>query len=126
MSRENIKEKFFPSVIKAVILSLVITLSAILIFALILKFSNLTNTAVKIVNQFIKVVAIFIGCFFSLRGDKGLIKGAVSGALFAFLAYLLLGLICGNMPFNVGILLEILFGTAIGAISGILTVNVRN
>lgn len=125
MSRENIKGGFFVEIIKATITAVIIALSSILLFALILRFSNLSNGAVKTVNQFIKAVSIFVGGLTAFKSAKGLIKGAVLGVSFVIIIYLLLGLICGNLTFSPIFLLEILFGLIIGILSGIVSVNVK-
>jgi len=123
--KERLKGKIIPSVLRAVLTSLILSLTAVLIFAFILKFTNLNNATIKTVNQFVKAVCIFIGCYFSIREEKGLIKGGLAGGVFSFLVCLILGLIYGKLP-NIGyFLLEILFGIIIGVISGILSVNVR-
>ena len=125
MSRENIKGGFLIEIIKATIASVIIALSSILLFALILRVSNLSNGAIKTVNQFIKAVSIFVGAITAIKRGKGLIKGAVLGVSFVIIIYLLLGLICGNLTFSPIFLLEILFGLIIGILSGIVSVNVK-
>lgn len=118
------KSEFFASVIKAFATAVVVSLAAVLAFALIVKITGLGETAIKTVNQFIKVISIFIGCFILLKNGAGLIKGAIVGAAYCVVLYLIF-LIAGGNSFSVAFWLDLLFCTAIGAVSGIITVNVR-
>ena len=65
------------NLVKAVLISLIFSCVSILIFALVLYLFSIPNEAIKPVNCLIKVMATFIGCFFSIKGEKGFIKGLV-------------------------------------------------
>ena len=116
---------FFSSVVKSTALAVICALLGILAFAVVVKFTTPDDAIIKTVNQFIKIVAVFIGCFFSVRGTLGLIKGAVSGALFTALLYAIFALMSGSSLFGIQSLIDCAFTTAIGAIAGVLAVNVR-
>lgn len=121
---EKTESSFIVQVIKGVVLSVICSLIGILIFALILKVATLSNLAVKSVNQFIKAISIFIGCFFSLKGSKGLIKGLLIGVFWAVIVYLIFLLLgSGESLTSVGV--DVLFGGLVGVISGIATVNMK-
>lgn len=119
------EQKFFPSIIKGALCAVIITLFSVLIFAFIVKFALLNNGVIKAVNQFIKIISIFLGCAFFIRGNMGLIKGAILGALTTIITYLLFSLFSGVVAFNGSFLLDVLFTAIIGAISGILAVNFK-
>ena len=77
------------TVIKSAILSFILSLVFVLIFALIVKLANVDGTAVGIVNQAIKIVSAFLGVLFAVNERNGwFLKGALGGALFAFVAFL--------------------------------------
>ena len=121
---ENVKE-FFSGIIKAVFSAVIITLVGVLIFAGIVKFALLGQGVIKAVNQFIKILAIFLGCSFSIRCKNGLIKGILMGFLTTVITYLLFSLFCGEMMFGNNFLLDLIFTSVIGAISGIISVNIK-
>lgn len=116
---------FLTSVIKATALSLISSLVGILLFALIVKLVALSDGTVKTVNQFIKVIAVFIGCFFSVKGKLGIVKGGISGALCTVLLYAVFALMSGSGIFSVQTLADMLFTAVVGGIAGIIAVNLR-
>ena len=122
--KEGIKTSF-SSVIKATFLTVIASLIGILIFAGIVKFADISDIAIKVVNQFIKVVAVFTGCFFSLEKSKGLIKGAAAGIMATLILYLIFAFLSGGETFGVTMLVDMLFMAVVGAISGVIAVNLR-
>ena len=116
---------FLSSIIKGVLTTIIVMLIGILIFAFIAKNAMLNNGAIKAVNQFIKALSIFLGCFFSLKVNNGLIKGALIGLLSGVLIYALLSLFTGEQIFNAQCLIDLIFTLIVGAISGALAVNVK-
>lgn len=119
------KNGFFISILLSAGLSIICALIGILIFALIVKFTNFNSGVIKAVNQFLKVIAIFIGCFFILKQGKGAIKGLLSGIIFTIILYLIFSLISGSFNFGVSFIVDLLFCAIIGAICGIISVNVK-
>ena len=119
------KESFFSGIIKGALTAVIITLVGVLIFAGISKATLLNNSVIKAVNQFIKILAIFLGCSFNIRGNNGLIRGGVLALLSTVITYLLFSLFCGVSAFNQNFLFDLIFTIIIGAISGIITINVK-
>lgn len=119
-------KSFFVPILKATALAITCSLCGILLFAVVVKFAALSSTVVKTVNQFIKVIAVFIGCFFSVNGKLGIVKGAVSGALCTLLLYAIFSLLSGSALFGMQMLTDLAFTGAIGAIAGVLAVNFKS
>ena len=121
------EDKFFKPILKGVITSLCVSLVAILLFAFILRFTSVSDNIISPVNQVIKGVAIFLGVFFGLKKVKenGIINGALIGFFFIILAFLVFSLLDGTFLFNRTLLNDIIFGTIIGAICGIICVNLK-
>ena len=118
-------KKFISSVIRATLLALIISLVGILVFAVLVKWTAPTETLIKTVNQFIKVLAVFIGCFFMVKGNGGLIKGALAGATSTLLIYAVFALMSGAPLFSAEMLIDVLLTAVVGGISGIVSVNLR-
>lgn len=112
--------------LKATIFSVIVTLMGVLLFALILRFTTLPTSVVKPVNQFIKILSIFLGCFYCLSQGKGILKGIISGIFFALTINLIFSLFSGESIAMGNLALELLFCAVIGAICGIISVNLKN
>lgn len=111
------------NLIKGILIALLFTCISILLFALVLYLFSIPNEAVKPVNCLIKVLAVFIACFFSIKGERGLIKGCIYGGIITLVTYLFFLLLSGVNSFNFSFLWEVLLGVAVGGISGIVAVN---
>ena len=116
---------FFRSIIKGVFTTVIITLISVLIFGVVIKIATLNGGVIKAVNQFIKMISIFLGCFACVRGSSGMIKGGLTGILSTIAVYLIFSLLCGGMDFDFAFVLDLVFGLIIGAISGIISVNTK-
>ena len=95
------------------------------IFALIISLTGLGGVVIKSVNQFIKVLSIFLGCSFFIRSSGGLIKGAIVGVVYSALMLALFSLFGAGEMVGKNFYIELIFGGIIGAISGIMSVNVK-
>lgn len=124
--RENVTDnKTFPCIFKGVAIAIIITLIGILIFAFIIKVAYFNSSVIKAVNQFIKVISIFLGCFMFIRQNKGIIKGGLIGCFSAVITYLIFAFMGGELNFGAGFILDVIFQVVIGIISGIIAVNVK-
>ena len=123
MRQNSLEGGFLSTLLKSVILSVLLTLSAVLIFSAVVKSAGLDSNVIKWVNQFIKVVSVFVGCFFSVHGKLGLVKGGLSGILYSVVVFTIFALIAGVSPFGAQLIIDCLFTCAIGAISGVIAVN---
>lgn len=121
--KEGFIKEFVSPIIKGVLFSISLTLISILLFAIVVKVTVFSSIAVKIVNQFIKIVSVFLGCLLFLKGGKGLIKGGIVAILYVFLINSIFSLISG-VGFSVSFL-EILLCLAVGVISGIISINLK-
>ena len=118
------RAQFWKTTGRGVSLAIIVCLAAVLIFALMIQFTGLPESVIMPVNQFIKVLAIFIGCFFSLRGSKGWLKGGLVGLIAGGLTFLLFALL-GGFPSGLRILWDLLFCVGVGILSGIISVNLK-
>ena len=125
MAEGGTVKKGAAEITKAVLVTLIFSLVAVLILAVLVRTSLLSDGAVKLVNQFVKVLAVFLGCYTSVRDGKGLLKGGIAGALGTLVTCLVFSLISGSLPTALALGLDELFGTAIGGVSGIVAVNLK-
>ncbi len=120
---EGVVKEYLLPIIKATLFAICVTLVSILLFALIVKITTFSHLGVKVVNQFIKIVAIFLGCFFFIKEGKGLVKGGVIGLLYWIFINLIFAMISKvKVRFSI---IELVLCLLIGIISGIISVNVK-
>ncbi len=120
--RSNISSRgFVPQIFKGVTIALLITLASVLIFAFILSAFDLTDKVIMPINQIIKTVSILVGVILSVREGKFSLKGGLIGLLSAFLSFLLFSLIAGSTTSFLTVLVDLIFASCIGLVSGLIT-----
>ncbi len=122
---KSLIKSFSIQIIKGLFIALTVLLVGILIFSLIVKLTLLNETAIKAINQFIKLLAIFLACFFSIKEGKGLVKGVLIGVSFIIFSNIIFSIIAGGKLFTLAFLIDAIFGAVIGVISGVITANVK-
>ena len=125
MRQKVARNGVLSTAIKGSLSTLIIMLASVLIFAIIVKFAYFNSGIVKTVNQFIKVISVFLGCFLSVRENKGLIKGLLIGLISCLLISLIFALLGGGIGFGLNFIIDVVFMSLIGLISGIIVVNVK-
>lgn len=127
MKTEIIKEKkpFVKSIMKGSLLALSISLILVCVFAFLLRFINIPISAIKPVNQAIKIISVLVGVMFALKKcrELGLVMGFAIGILFNAFAFVIFSLLNGGFVFEPSIINDLLFGGITGGIAGIFTVN---
>lgn len=128
---KSVEEKrdpsIFLSIVKGSLIALCISLVGVLIFAFCLKFTSLSDKLITPINQVIKGISIFFGVFFGLRKrkDKGLVSGLLIGLIYTVAAFLVFSLLNASFVFDLTLLYDIIFGSLIGGICGIICINVK-
>lgn len=115
----------YKTLLKGTLISLIFTLLTICLFGLLITIFNIPTQVIKPVNLLIKILAIFVGAFFSISGDKGLIKGILLGLVVSVVCFIVFGIISSTKIFTITSLWEILLSMVVGAISGIISVNTK-
>ena len=131
MRAKNLEEKkhsgVFLSIVKGSLIALCVSLIGILIFAFCLKFTSLSHKLILPINQVIKGLSIFLGVFFGLkkRKEMGLVSGLLIGFVYTIVAFIVFSILNGAFNFDHTLLNDIVFGTIIGGICGIICVNLK-
>lgn len=125
MQKGTLKQSVF-NILKGVLFSLIFSVVLILILAVVAKYTDISDKAISAVNQVIKVIALFLGILIGMKGQKGgLIVGAIVGLLYTLLSFAIFSAISGELTFDKVTVFDFLISIAVGAISGILTVNLK-
>ena len=120
------KKEAAAEVGKSVCIAALVTLAAVLVFALLVKLFSIGSGAITAVNQVIKAVAIFVGCMVCVKPGRGLLKGLVSGVAVIILTYFLFAILAGEITFGWTNVLDLVFGALVGAVSGFVAGFVKN
>lgn len=120
------KKEAAAEVGKSVCIAAIVTLAALLVFALLVKLFSIGSGAITAVNQVIKAVAIFVGCMVCVKPGRGLLKGLVSGVAVIILTYFLFAILAGEITFGWTNVLDLVFGALVGAVSGFVAGFVKN
>jgi len=122
------KSNFGLIVIKGSLFGLCASLIFILIFAFFLRFIAVSDGAILAVVQIIKGLSILFGVFVGMKKTKelGFVTGMVIGLLFTCFSFLVFSIL-DNFTFEISktLLNDIVFGTIIGGICGIIAVNFK-
>ena len=107
-----------------------ITLILILLFAVIIKLTNIPDNFIMPINQFIKILSIFLGCYLTLKKvqQKGLVTGILIGLVYTALAYLIFSILGNTFSLDASLFIDMGFAMLIGGLCGIFAVNkkIRN
>ena len=117
-----IKEKeggFIFQILKGVTIALLTTLISVLIFAFILSVTNLSDKAIKPINQIVKLTSVFLGCIFAVRGQGFLVKGGLIGLFSAIFSILIFAVLGGGVFSWITTIIDVIFSTLFGFVSGI-------
>ena len=127
MKKSGILKGDFFDVVKAILLSVLLSLVLVLLFAFIVKFTGINSNWVMPVNQVIKIISIFIGCLLGIKYPvKGVFKGILIGLFFLIITFLLFSAFNGGFEENSLTVYDFFFFFIAGIISGIFTVNIKN
>ena len=101
-------------------LAIAATAAAVVLFAVVISFVDIPDGLIQIVNQVIKVGAIFLGVYLIVpRGDgAGIRRGALLGLLYMGIGVLTYALLSQQKLTWIGYLTDVLMGVAAGGLSG--------
>lgn len=127
MRRDSVRndEIGFSCVLKGAVAALVFAIVSAIIFAAILTAIGGSDTVIYPINQTLKALAVAIASVFFVRGEKGWLKGGGIGLLFSAFAYPIFSALCGDFSIGAWVFLELFIAFLVGALGGILAVNLR-
>ena len=117
--------KFAPYIIGG-FASVIVAIALILVFALIIRYVGISNNWIKPINISIKIISICVGVFIATKdGQHGLKKGVIVGIIFILLASIIFSILTKSFMFDLSLLADLGLGVVCGAISGVISVNLR-
>lgn len=122
------KEVNYPiTLLKGVALSFSITLILIVLLAIILTYTSLSEGVTPVVNSIIMILSIALGSIYmSLKvSEKGWLNGAIVGLLYVIILIILGSAFNNDYKFDSFVLLRIIISVVTGAVGGMIGVNLR-
>lgn len=114
------QSSLWAQLLRGLLCAVAVTLVCVLLFALLMQWLKPSDSAIRIVNQLIKLGAIFAGVKVMLgrERERGLVKGALLGLCYMGIGVALYALLSGQqLPFT-AYLSDIAMGVAGGGICG--------
>lgn len=123
MIKTKIKQSMY--LFKALGLSLIITLLFLFVISLLLRFTGLSELKLPFLNNMTSVVSIAIGSLYiSLNvKENGWINGALVGFIYYVLIIVLNKIFIKTLTFDIILLAKLIGASLIGAISGVIGIN---
>ena len=124
---KTLKTTMAVSCLKGSLIATIVSLVGILFFAFIIKLFGITDQFLRPVNQVIKAISILVGVFAGLskNKEKGLWVGLLIGLTYTILAFVVFSALNGSFAFDKSLLSDIIFGGIMGAICGVIAVNIK-
>lgn len=113
-------------VVKASLLGCILTIIAILFFALLLKIELLGEEAIPVITSVIKALCAAFAGLLAARGSegRGWIWGGIGGAVYVLISFVAFSLVEKTMAFTLGLLADMVMGFVAG-IAGSLILQLR-
>ena len=98
-----------------------------ILFALVIGLTNPGDGVIRIVNQFIKLAAIFVGvrAIVPKGAENGIRRGALLGLIYMGVGVLLYALLSQQKLTVMGYVIDVLMGVAVGGLSGMLLSSMK-
>lgn len=125
---EKVKDtSIIKCISKGVIISILFTIIALSIFSILLVKTNISEETIDIVIPVITCVSILVGSSISMNRVKknGLVNGAIIGAIYIFIIYLISSIVNSNFTINRATIIMMTLGVIGGILGGIVGVNLK-
>ena len=115
------------NLLKGTAAGLIVTVAALLLFALLVKLFHIGDGAIPAVNMVIKIGSIFVGVLVTLKfiKESGYLAGGLTGVLYILLSFAIFSLFKGDWSALETLVVDLLTGLAAGLLSGILIANIK-
>ncbi len=115
------------NIFKNILIAYVLSLVLLLIFAVILTYTNIPESSITTVVLAVSIIGILYGSKLSASKAKsrGWLIGSVTGLLYMFILYLISLLANNRVIFDMHVLSVFIIGIVAGAVGGIIGINFK-
>lgn len=128
IEKENIKCNNIFKILKGIILSVLITLLGLLILAIVITYTNVSESIIPIAVTIITAISILIGSFFSTINiqKNGLLNGFAVGFTYIVTIYVISSITSTGFTLTNTSFIMIISAILAGMLGGIIGVNLKN
>lgn len=110
---------------KGLMISFFVTLVSLLIFSILLTYTEISESIIPIVIVVLTFISILVGAIISMRNTckNGLINGAIIGGTYIMILYIISSSLNTGFELNVYTVSMIIAGIIAGIVGGIIAVN---
>ena len=121
------KDNIIMNLAKGIGISLIVTVVLLIIFSVLLAYTNISETVITPVIMIITAISILIGSsIVNIKIKKnGLINGGIIGGSYILTIYLISSLLNWKFALNLQSIIMIVLAIAFGILGGIIGVNKR-
>ena len=114
-------------IVRGLLAALAVTVLGVVVFALLIKWLNLSDTVISVLNQGLKLGAIFIGARACIGrgGSGGMLKGAVVGLGYMMMGIMGYAFLSGLSLVPAAYLADLGMGVAAGGLCGTIMSNLQ-
>lgn len=122
------EEGNFVKIIKGSLLSIILTTICLIIFSIILAYTNVPESTMIPVITIITAISILVGSIISVSKieKKGILNGAFVGLIYILIIYVISSIVKGNFGININSVILIVSAIVAGMLGGIIGVNIKN
>ena len=126
--RKTKEDSNFVRIIKGSILSIILTIICLLIFSLILAYTNIPEKTMIPVITAVTAISILAGSIISVSKieKKGIINGALVGLIYILTIYIISSIAKGNFGITINSIILIASAIIAGMLGGIIGVIIKN
>ena len=126
--RKTKEDSNFIRIIKGSILSIILTIICLLIFSLILAYTNIPEKKMIPVITAVTAISILAGSIISVSKieKKGIINGTLVGLIYILTIYIISSIAKGNFEITINSIILIASAIIAGMLGGIIGVNIKN
>lgn len=126
--RKTKEDGNFARIIKGSLLSIILTTICLIIFSIILAYTNIPESTMVPVITIITAISILVGSIISVSKieKKGILNGALVGLIYILAIYIVSSIVKGNFGININSVILIISAVVAGMLGGIIGVNIKN
>lgn len=113
--------KVLTPALKSSIVAMIFTITAILVFALVVKSAEMDVKVIVIINEIIKIAGVICASFFAAKDPKSrtVLAAAVAGLLYIIIGFCVFSLIQGTLGDLMMMMTDAMMGVIIGFVIGL-------